>query len=775
MKEIFTPVPGGFTSTCCTFLLVFFSFCLSSIATASPGLVYVHGIEKGFITVQSAVNSAKCGSVVMIPSGYWEENVVIDKSLMLMPAKGAILANLEINAPGQKVTLLADLNVEGNLKFTQGYIYNGSYNIKTGSTLGGSCSSYLMMPPSGSLTLSVPANATVNFPIGTMTAMAPVKVRSTGAHTSDFLTISVVDRASKGSFTSPGIGYNNFAKFEWNITETTSGGSQVYFDFEFPETSVNTALNLTNTVVGHNTGTWDPLDATVTLGSGIYKASTDNFQTSFSPFGVFDCAEYNGVLANGTGSSTICVGGSANIKFTMSGGTGPYTVVYNPGGVSVSNYNSGDDISVSPGSTTMYTPVSVTDVNGCTANVSGSATVTVNVLPTGTLTAVSPICKGATATFTFTATAGSNLFELVINGVTYPNITSGVAFTGPVVNSNTTFNLTKITDGNGCMSTGSPLSSATVNIETTPPSITCPANTTVNTSSGSCNQLHSWTIPTPTDACGIKSLTKSSSPFVMIFDFPPSAFALFPKGTTTITYTATDNSDNTATCSFTVTVIDNEFPVITGCPSNQSANTAPGTCAANVTWTAPTASDNCPGVTLTATHSPGSSFPKGVTTVVYTATDAAGNSVTCSFNVTVTDNQAPVITCPANITQNCEDDHTPTGAGTATATDNCPGVTVGHADVSTKGTDPDACNFYTYAISRTWTATDADGMTATCVQTINVEDVTDPVITCPSNTTVSCEDDNTSANTGVATATDNCDATPDDKSNTDEYKRYGCR
>src|SRR5438876_5518258 len=91
-----------------------------------------------------------------------------------------------------------------------------------------------------------------------------------------------------------------------------------------------------------------------------------------------------------------------------------------------------------------------------------------------------------------------------------------------------------------------------------------------------------------------------------------------------------------------------------------------------------TASDNCPGSTTTCTPPSGSTFPKGTTTVTCHATDASGNnSADCTFTVTVSDNQAPTVTCPANITTttapgSCE---SAPQSYTTTATDNCPGST----------------------------------------------------------------------------------------------------
>jgi len=61
-----------------------------------------------------------------------------------------------------------------------------------------------------------------------------------------------------------------------------------------------------------------------------------------------------------------------------------------------------------------------------------------------------------------------------------------------------------------------------------------------------------------------------------------------------------------------------------------------------VTFTLPTATDNCPGVgAVTSSPASGSVFPVGTTAVTCTVTDAHGNTQTSTFNVVVTDTRSP--------------------------------------------------------------------------------------------------------------------------------------
>jgi gliding motility-associated-like protein len=118
-------------------------------------------------------------------------------------------------------------------------------------------------------------------------------------------------------------------------------------------------------------------------------------------------------------------------------------------------------------------------------------------------------------------------------------------------------------------------------------------------------------------------------------------------GTVSVTETITATGCSVTTPDYTVQIVDVVAPVISGCPSNINVPNDPGNCSAFVTWSEPTATDNCVGaMTYTArTHAPGSTFSAGVTNVVYTFTDAAANTSTCSFTVIVNDSELPVALC----------------------------------------------------------------------------------------------------------------------------------
>jgi hypothetical protein len=197
-------------------------------------------------------------------------------------------------------------------------------------------------------------------------------------------------------------------------------------------------------------------------------------------------------------------------------------------------------------------------------------------------------------------------------------------------------------DGNGNESTQT---QTVVVKDATAPTLDVPADVTVNTGDGatSCGALVPDSIigsANGGDNCGLQSVVRTGVP----------AGNIFPVGTTTLTYTATDIHGLVNTRTQRVTVIDKTAPVL-NVPANLSINTAVDatSCTAFVdnAFLTATATDNC-GVdagSFTRSGVPaGNNFPVGTTAVTYTVKDIHGNLSSGTQTVTVADATLPVIT-----------------------------------------------------------------------------------------------------------------------------------
>ena len=356
------------------------------------------------------------------------------------------------------------------------------------------------------------------------------------------------------------------------------------------------------------------------------------------------------------------------------------------------------------------------------------ANITVNTIPTIAPVgqpANATVCLGTTATFTVNPAGTAPLTYQWYIGTT--PLVAGVQGSGSTMPSVTlptlTINNAQLADAvsnynvvvsNMCGSVTSNNASLTVN---TPPTISCPGNQAANTAPGTCSAVVTYSSsstgsPAPVITYSFAGVTTGSGA-------GNGSGSTFNKGTTVVTLTAT-NICGTVNCSFDVVVTDNINPGIT-CPANITVNNTANQCGANVSYTA-TATDNCPGVSVSYSPASGSFFPIGTTTVTATATDAAGRTASCTFTVTVVDAQNPSITCPANITVNNTANQCGANVSyTATATDNCPGVSVGYS--------PASGSFFSVGTTTvTATATDAVGRTANCTFTVTVVDAQNPSI-----------------------------------------------
>ncbi len=227
------------------------------------------------------------------------------------------------------------------------------------------------------------------------------------------------------------------------------------------------------------------------------------------------------------------------------------------------------------------------------------------------------------ASVTFLAMATDNCSSVAItyssaSGSVFPVGTTVVTVTAKDLSGNTTigsFNI-KVTDNEK-------------------PTISAPANVSVNNDAGICGAVVALGTPVTGDNCAVANTTNNA----------PSVFQV---GTTTVIWTVTDLYGNTQTATQTVTVFDNEKPTITA-PASISVNNDAGICGAVVALGTPVTGDNC-GVASFINNAL-AVYPVGTTTVTWTVTDIYGNSQTATQSVTVSDNEKPITKCkPVTVT-----------------------------------------------------------------------------------------------------------------------------
>lgn len=188
----------------------------------------------------------------------------------------------------------------------------------------------------------------------------------------------------------------------------------------------------------------------------------------------------NAINTAGTPSSspTLCMSTalSPSITITTTGATAIGTATGLPSGVTAAWASNKITISGTPTASGTFN-YSI-PLNGGCGTVNAIGTIIVNPLPAGTLSNAGAVCSGTQPQLTFTATAVTGPFTLVINGQTYTGKTSGVAFTatGTAPIATTTYTLSSIA---GASCSNSSTASTTVTVNTTPTVGATSANQTV--------------------------------------------------------------------------------------------------------------------------------------------------------------------------------------------------------------------------------------------------------------------------------------------------------
>ena len=253
-------------------------------------------------------------------------------------------------------------------------------------------------------------------------------------------------------------------------------------------------------------------------------------------------------------------------------------------------------------------------------------------------------------------------------------------------------------------------------VQNTPPVLTLPGPITAEATSSAgaavtyaASSVDTEDNPDPTPVCS------------------PVSGSTFHLGTTTVTCSVRDTGGLSASGSFTVLVADTTPPALS-LPGNLTAE-ATGAGGTSVSF-ATSASDVVGGsVPVNCDPASGGTFSLGTTTVTCSAADAAGNSTTGWFTITIADTTAPALGLPGSLTAEA------TGAGgasvsfTTSASDAVDGSVPVNCDHASGDTFPVGTTTVTCS------AADATGNSTTGSFTITVTDTTDPALALPGKVT----------------------------------------
>jgi len=286
--------------------------------------------------------------------------------------------------------------------------------------------------------------------------------------------------------------------------------------------------------------------------------------------------------------------------------------------------------------------------------------------------------------------------------------------------------------------------------DTLKPTLTCPPPATI-----SCESSVS------PDFTGEATASDNCTPVsFIVIEYTDDESLLFGCNGTGIlnrTWSATDLCGNVTTCVQQIWIIDDTDPTIS-CPKNIEISCSDSSNPSNTGYA--TATDNCTAqvvINYTDNTQLTGCNKTGLILRMWSATDACGNVKTCTQLITVVDRTAPIVICPRDTIIDCGFYNNPDALGYPTGTDNCTPSENLILDYDDDLSGLTGCT-NTGVILRTWFMTDACGNVGSCVQTITVADTTAPVIVCPANAVISCEDSTAPQILGKATATDYCTA-----------------
>ncbi|MBK7936429.1 MAG: HYR domain-containing protein [Lewinellaceae bacterium] len=244
---------------------------------------------------------------------------------------------------------------------------------------------------------------------------------------------------------------------------------------------------------------------------------------------------------------------------------------------------------------------------------------------------------------------------------------------------------------------------------------------------------------------------------------PPAGFSVLR------TWTAVDFCNGTISSRLQIIKVEDKTPPAITAPDDLTVGTDGFLCTGTVSLPQPLVTDDCSAVMVSAFWAYGSGFGpffgvgQGQHLVVYTATDACGNTSSASFHVTVLDSSPPQAICSSG----SQISLSANGSGFVSAGsidqgsfDNCGPVTLSLSRDDSIFTTlvQVSCADIGAPLPLTLKVTDAMGFENLCVTEVTVRDFLKPTLICPPNISLNCLQDHLNLSlTGQATATDNCE------------------
>jgi len=153
-----------------------------------------------------------------------------------------------------------------------------------------------------------------------------------------------------------------------------------------------------------------------------------------------------------SGDDAICSGSSAVLTVNLTG-TAPWQITFSDSFVAENVLTSPYLREVTPAEDVVYTITNVTDGNGCENVGTGSATITINPLPTASLSGEQTICYGTAVYLPIQLTGTPPFFIVFEDGWSAARINTFIYYrkVKPLVN--TVYSIATITDANGCTNT----------------------------------------------------------------------------------------------------------------------------------------------------------------------------------------------------------------------------------------------------------------------------------------------------------------------------------